>query len=448
MHRLIRHSNLKRSPFATDALPHAPGKAPRAVKQDDLAFATALLGSLDLPAIAQPPSPPAVDAPPPSQMVRERIELANERQRILVAAAAASAQTPAKRRHSPGPPSPSTAKRRRLNDPTSVAAMDVDTPSRHGPVVDAEGPKALERLTDLLDDIFASDDALVFDSGADSRTEGAMETDPPDRPTQHFDPTTRLLEPATIRLVLRRIGEARAGVASVNEDALGRLLRIFERTIKAAEDVRPIPARLAVRRTAAATETTTATKPAPKARKSSAAAAKSAVKSSGGGKKRGRAPSRSSSRVMTEDEIDDLEDDDGTEADYTPTSVRSTTTKPTPRSTTRSGSRSRSVTPSEKPPDGLAWTDAELTALETGLRAFVDGLAAVETALAMLTAARLGKQLYSEDLISSCVGVVKSAVESVVFPFAECGSDTSEGTFADSGAPLTAQVAQVCWRRR
>ena len=400
-----------------------------------------MLGSLSLPPVAQSAAAPAATPSTPSELLQERLDLGRERQRIL-AAAAASAQTPAKRPHSPAPASPSTAKRRRLNDSTSLALdTDAHTP-RHGPVVDAEGPKALERLTDLLDEVFASDDALAFDG---RRDEGQMDTDEAaaERPTQHFDPTSRALELSTMRLLLRRIGEAKTSVAEVDEDTLGRLLRVLERSIKAAEDVRPIPARLAVRRPAAAAETVV--KPTPKSRKGS----KAPVKSSGGGaKKRGRAPSRSSSRVMTEDEIDELEDDDGTEADYTPTSVRSDTTKPT--------TRSRSTTPSErspsatkaKPPDGLDWTDVELAALETGLRTIVDGLAAVETALALLTVARLAKQLYSQDLITSCVGVVKTAVEGVVFPFAECGSDTAEGASSTiCERRLTTQVDPVCLRR-
>jgi len=68
--------------------------------------------------------------------------------------------------------------------------------------------------------------------------------------------------------------------------------------------------------------------------------------------------------------------------------------------------------------------DADLDALAHTLEVARDSILAADCCIALLGADRLSKQVYSEELITACLGAVKNQLERIVYPFVE-GSDTS-----------------------
>lgn len=68
--------------------------------------------------------------------------------------------------------------------------------------------------------------------------------------------------------------------------------------------------------------------------------------------------------------------------------------------------------------------DADLDILAHTLEVARDSILAADCCIALLGADRLSKQVYSEELITACLGAVKNQLERIVYPFIE-GSDTS-----------------------
>lgn len=96
-----------------------------------------------------------------------------------------------------------------------------------------------------------------------------------------------------------------------------------------------------------------------------------------------------------------------------------------------SDSRSQSQPPDDPQVDANAntaeppsVTDADLDALAHTLELARDSILAADCCLALLGADRLPKQVYSEELITACLGAVKNQLERIVYPFVE-SSDTS-----------------------
>jgi cohesin loading factor subunit SCC2 len=68
--------------------------------------------------------------------------------------------------------------------------------------------------------------------------------------------------------------------------------------------------------------------------------------------------------------------------------------------------------------------DADLDILAHTFEVARDSILAADCCIALLGADRLSKQVYSEELITACLGAVKNQLERIVYPFVE-GSDAS-----------------------
>jgi cohesin loading factor subunit SCC2 len=89
-------------------------------------------------------------------------------------------------------------------------------------------------------------------------------------------------------------------------------------------------------------------------------------------------------------------------------------------------------------------TDADLDTLAHVLELARDSILAADCCIALLGADRLPKQVYSEELITACLGSVKNQLERIVYPFVEC-SDTSAllQHVSKYGKSHRAQIAEV-----
>ncbi|KAH9923582.1 hypothetical protein B0H21DRAFT_765352 [Amylocystis lapponica] len=247
----------------------------------------------------------------------------------------------------------------------------------------------LEKLTTLLEDIFEAEDALPPDVDANGL------------PPEFFSRLTAdslqpLLHPTTIRKLTNHLTKvarprkrlrlsskdgavgggtprAQGRLAEVETATLSRILKMLERSVKAGEDLEPF------------------------GRPAGAGDASSA-----------------SARV--------------------PSTPRKPKAKKAPKSDDR---RSKSKTP--KPPgDGEASehesavdeqataqdaTDADLEKLTEALDVARDSLLAADCIVALLGSDRLTKQLYSEELITTCLSTVKNQLTKVIYPFVEAPAD-------------------------
>ncbi|KAL5501640.1 SCC2 [Sanghuangporus vaninii] len=71
--------------------------------------------------------------------------------------------------------------------------------------------------------------------------------------------------------------------------------------------------------------------------------------------------------------------------------------------------------------------DEDFDKLERSLETVRESVLAANCCLALLTSDRLAKQLFSEDLISSCLTVIKNSLTKIIYPFVEAPSlDTRE----------------------
>ncbi|EJC97952.1 uncharacterized protein FOMMEDRAFT_114738 [Fomitiporia mediterranea MF3/22] len=67
-------------------------------------------------------------------------------------------------------------------------------------------------------------------------------------------------------------------------------------------------------------------------------------------------------------------------------------------------------------------TSEDFSKLATLLETVRDSILAADCCIALLTSDRLAKQLFSEDLISSCLSAIKNALTNVIYPFVEAPS--------------------------
>ncbi|KAJ1303221.1 hypothetical protein OPQ81_011419 [Rhizoctonia solani] len=82
-------------------------------------------------------------------------------------------------------------------------------------------------------------------------------------------------------------------------------------------------------------------------------------------------------------------------------------------------------------------TDEDFERLGRLLEVAKEAAVAADCVLAFLSTEKLPKQLYSEDLINSCLGVVKSQLSGIIYPYVETASDVH-----GHSPPLLLHVAQ------
>lgn len=82
------------------------------------------------------------------------------------------------------------------------------------------------------------------------------------------------------------------------------------------------------------------------------------------------------------------------------------------------------VDASADPAEPLSVSNADLDILARTLEIARDSILAADCCIALLSADRLPKQVYSEELITACLGAVKNQLDRIVYPFVE-SSDNS-----------------------
>ncbi|KAJ3525731.1 hypothetical protein NMY22_g10453 [Coprinellus aureogranulatus] len=255
----------------------------------------------------------------------------------------------------------------------------------------------LEKFVSMVEEIFEMEDTLGTDIS------------PADLPEDYFshlshDVSRPMLSTALIRKLSKYIAQAaRPGkrsrqasaggtatfatprsrngrMAEVNVQLLSRLLKILDRSVKAAEDLDPFPA------------------------------------SSSSSTLNGAASAKSSpvkkSRKKKAKESDDQEMDDGEDES---------------NRNTKEGS-----------PAGVG--DFELDKLSRNLAIAIDSILAADCCIALLNSDRLPKQLYSEELITGCLNTIKNRLTKILYPFVEaCSPEAVNNKFLGVN-PLLAHV--------
>ena len=235
----------------------------------------------------------------------------------------------------------------------------------------------LEKLITLLEDIFEAEDTLPADAGPESLPADFFSplTSDPSRPQLHPNLIRKLSK--LISQVARPMKRLRSSTAStlspnasrpcsiadVETTIHSRILKMLERSVRAGEDLDPFKADKA-----------------PEMRASASPNKKSKVS---------KKPA-SDSPVQSQAPVGGDEPQADANADAEPPSV----------------------------------TDADLDALAHTLEFARDSILAADCCLALLGADRLPKQVYSEELITACLGAVKNQLERIVYPFVE-SLDTS-----------------------
>ncbi|GJJ15616.1 hypothetical protein Clacol_009894 [Clathrus columnatus] len=87
-------------------------------------------------------------------------------------------------------------------------------------------------------------------------------------------------------------------------------------------------------------------------------------------------------------------------------------------------------------------TEESLQKMEKLLEVAVESVLAADCCIALLAADRLPKQLYSEELITSCLSAVKNQLTKVIYPFVEIISLATPGDIHTNSPPLLLHVAK------
>ncbi|KAI0051083.1 hypothetical protein FA95DRAFT_1554896 [Auriscalpium vulgare] len=253
---------------------------------------------------------------------------------------------------------------------------------------DDRGP--LEKLTSLLEDIFEAEDAIPADA------------DPGSLPTEFFSPLTMdtshpQLHPNMIRKLTKYITQvtrptkrlraqslaahtprpkAPGSIADLDIGTLSRTLKILERTVRLGEDLDPF-----------------ATDKPPSARAPPSSPTKKKVGKSGK-KATAQSDQRSTSQMPNAD--DDAPDSE-------PTNGRE----------------------SEAP---AALTDDDFLKLSRILEIARDSILAADCCIALLGSDRLPKQVYSEELITTCLSAIKNQLNKMIYPFIEAPFDAAQAS--------------------
>lgn len=245
-------------------------------------------------------------------------------------------------------------------------------------------PEPLEKLVMLFEDVFEAEDSLPPDASAEDLPAGffsGLSIDQ-NQPILHSSILRKLSKYISqvarpskrMRLVSARDpsgGTPRAigRMAEVDSSILGRMLKLLDRSVKAGEDLDPFK----IDDTGPATG-------GDKTRKSASPS------------KKGRPKKVSAEAKINDDpQLDDAE---------------------------------RSGEPAQSPTDGLLAevSEADIAQLTISLELAKDSVLAAECCLALLASDRLPKQLYSEELIMTCLGVIKNHLAKIVYPFIEASS--------------------------
>jgi hypothetical protein len=228
----------------------------------------------------------------------------------------------------------------------------------------------IERLTDLLDDIFEADDNLVPDTAEEVPATPSGDQLPAIFLAGSINSDRALLAPSALYSIIKMftqaqraaiVNEVNDSTSDINAGQLARLLKILERSIKVAEDKVVIPEELVRKRSSQAGEEPSKQKQ-PKGKK-------------------GRQKSSVVDTGDAEMEAAD-EENSGVGPNGTPRSSRSPT---------------RGVF--DEQATNVDWTDESFALFEENLRLLLNALLACDACLTIMTCGKLPKQVWSPSFL-------------------------------------------------
>lgn len=240
----------------------------------------------------------------------------------------------------------------------------------------------LEKLITLLEDIFEAEDSLPVDVNQECLQADFFSplTAEPSRPQLHPNLVRKLSKLISqVARPMKRLRSSRSStataltpynsgpcsIADVETTILSRVLKILERSVRAGEDLDPFKADKPLDMRASVS------------------------------------PSKKSKASVSKKPISDQQLQSQTLVGGEPQADTSTD-------------------PAEPP----SVTNADLDILARTLEIARDSILAADCCIALLSADRLPKQVYSEELITACLGAVKNQLDRIVYPFVE-SSDNS-----------------------
>lgn len=263
---------------------------------------------------------------------------------------------------------------------TSMSDAMKSSPVKRTGDRDERGP--LEKLTSLLEDIFEAEDTLPADADLDSLSTEffSLLTAEPARPQLHHNMIRKLTK--YIGQVARPMKRLRGHGGSVNTprargpgsiadieiSTLSRILKMLERSVRLGEDLDPFRS--------SEVEAPRGVSMSPSKRKN--AKAKKALS---------QTERRSKSHTPAGDE--DEQEESMKEAD----------------------------------PPAHEITEADLDSLARALDVARDSILAADCCIALLGSDRLTKQVYSEELITTCLSAIKNQLSKIIYPFVEAFTD-------------------------
>ena len=296
----------------------------------------------------------------------------------------------------------------------------------------------VDRLTDLLDDIFTADDLTVADTSnrALASDGGQPDFTPHKAVFRHQSDLAdgrRALRAETLKKLdqqLKKVkskGKAAELLAEVESAGLQRLVELLQRSWERATELEFWEADRAKARA-------DDREPPSKAKKRGKGRVKSMMRTkSTPRKKRGKAVSGGESG---NDELDGERSEDDQERSLVKVSRSS------PLANQSKDFAMGDEDDSDE--DGEPWSTAALEQFALSLRSVTDAVLAVTTALSLLNLAKLERSFYSSDLILTLVSTLRTATDAVLFPLLEAPVDSALATLAETHRDqLTALCAAV-----
>lgn len=240
----------------------------------------------------------------------------------------------------------------------------------------------LEKLTSLLEDIFEAEDTLPADADLDSLSTEffSLLTVEPARPQLHHNMIRKLTKYiGQVARPMKRLrghggsvntprGRGPGSIADIEISTLSRILKMLERSVRLGEDLDPFRS--------SEVEAPRGVSMSPSKRKN--AKAKKALS---------QTERRSKSHTPAGDE--DEQEESMKEAD----------------------------------PPAHEITEADLDSLARALDVARDSILAADCCIALLGSDRLTKQVYSEELITTCLSAIKNQLSKIIYPFVEAFTD-------------------------
>ncbi|KAF8607050.1 hypothetical protein BDV93DRAFT_436800 [Ceratobasidium sp. AG-I] len=115
----------------------------------------------------------------------------------------------------------------------------------------------------------------------------------------------------------------------------------------------------------------------------------------------------------------------------------STAAKPKAKGKKKAKGTAEEEAETEEPKEEVDLGEEDFARLTRSLEIAKEAAVAADCVVAILSADRLPKQMYSEDLITSCLGAVKNQLSSIIYPYVETASDVH-----GHSPPLLLHVAQ------